>query len=144
MTAAIAGYGCLLKIGDGGTSETFTTIAEVTDISGPKFSADTTEVTSYSSTAAWKERIPTLIDAGEVSFKINFIPTNATHSQTAGLLKDFKGRLKRNFQLLFSDTSPTTWSFAAYVTGFEVSEPLDGQLAADVTLSITGAPTLAG
>jgi predicted secreted protein len=144
MTEALAAFGCLLKIGNGATSETFATIAEVNDISGPKFAADTVEVTSHSSTAAWKERIPTLLDAGEVSFKINFIPTNATHSNTAGLLKDFKGRTKRNFQLLFTDTSPTTWTFAAYVTGFEVAEAIDAQLTADVTLTITGAPTLAG
>jgi predicted secreted protein len=144
MTNALAAFGCLLKIGDGATSEAFTSIAEVTEISGPKFAADTVEVTSHTSTGAWKERIPTLIDAGEVSIKINFIPTGATHGQTSGLLKDFKNRTKRNFQLLFSDTSPTTWTFAAYVTGYEISEPVDGQLSADVTLSVTGAPTLAG
>jgi len=144
MTNALAAFGTLLKIGDGGGTEVFTSIAEVTDISGPKFKLDTTEVTSHTSAGAWREKIPTLLDAGEMSLKINFIPTGATHSQTSGLLKDMRSRTKRNFQLLFSDSGVTTWSFAAYVTSFEPSEPIDGALAADVTLTITGAPTLAG
>lgn len=144
MTGAIAGFGTLLKIGDGGTSEVFTTIAEVTEISGPKFKLDTAEVTSHSSTSAWRERIATLLDPGEVSLKINFIPTNATHSQTSGLLRDMKNRTLRNFKLVFPDAGVTTWMFAAFVTGFEPSEPIDEQLSADVALTLTGAPTLAG
>jgi predicted secreted protein len=144
MTSALAGFGTLLKIGDGGGTEVFTTIAEVTDISGPKFKMETVEVTSHTSTGSWKERIPTLLDAGEISCKLNFIPTGATHSQTSGLLKDMKNKARRNFKLVFPDTGATTWTFAAYVTGFETGEPIDGALTADVTLTIDGAPTLAG
>ncbi len=35
-TGALAAYGVLLKIGNGATSETFATIAEVRDIEGPE------------------------------------------------------------------------------------------------------------
>lgn len=143
-TGAFSGYQTLLKIGDGGGTEAFTTIAEVTKIGGPKFKLDTKDVTSHSSTGAWREFIPTLLDAGEVSIDGNFIPTNATQSQTSGLLKDMKNRTKRNFQIVLSDTGGTTWSFAAFVTGFEVSAPVDGELSFAATLKITGAPTLAG
>ena len=143
-TAAISSYGTLLKIGDGGGPEVFTTIAEVMDIAGPSMSLGTHDVTNHSSTGAWKEVIPGLLEPGEVTFPIAFLPTNATHSQSAGLLKDMKNRTKRNFQVVFTNVGLTTWTFAAYVTGFETSMPVDGLFGADVTLKITGQPTLTG
>jgi len=143
MSNAVSAFGTLLKIGDGGEPETFTTIAEVTDISGPSLSADTIDVTSHDSPGGYREFIQGLKDAGEVTFTINFIPTEATHDASTGLLKDYNDGTLRNFQLVFPDPGNTTWSFAAVVTGFEPSEPTDDKLSADVTLKISGQPTLA-
>lgn len=144
MTSAIDAFGTLLKIGDGAENETFTTVAEVTDISGPGFSVDVEDVTSHSSTGAWEEVIPTIIRSGEISFSVNFIPTGATHSQTSGLLADMKAKTNRNFQLVFPDNGSTTWTLSTYIVGFEPSMAVDGVLTADLTLKITGQPTLAG
>lgn len=134
---AMAAYGTLLKRGDGGSPETFTVIAEVLDIKPPSFSADTEEVTHQESPGGFKEYVVTLLDAGEVTFDVNFIPTDASHQ---GLLSDLQARAKRNFQLVFPDG--TTWTFAAYVTGFEPDAPVGGKLSASVTLKVTGQPTL--
>ena len=142
MTSAISSFGTLLKIGDGGGTEVFTTIAEVLDISGPGLSLGTEDVTSHSSTGGWKEKVPTLLDAGQVSFDVNFVPTGATQSYSAGLVKDMVNKTKRNFQIIFPDSTTTTWSFSAYVVGFEPSAPVEGKLGASVTLEITGQPTL--
>jgi len=142
-TGALAAYGVLLKIGNGTTSETFTTIAEVRDIEGPELELEAKEVTSHDS-GGWREYIGTLLTGGEVSFDLNFIPTNATQGYTSGLIEDMIGRTKRNFQLIFSDTGATTWEFTALVTGFKPSAAVEDELAAEVTLQITGAPTLAG
>lgn len=144
MSNAISAFGTLLKIGDGATpTETFTTIAEVSNISGPGFSLDTTDVTNHSSPGGWEEAIPTILHAGEVSFDINFVPTDPTHGFSTGLLHDMVNRIKRNFQLVFPNAGNTTWSFAAFVTGFEPAEPVDDKLSASVTLKLTGQPTLA-
>lgn len=142
MSNAISSYGTLLKVGDGAAPENFTAIAEVKDISGPSFSLGTEEVTNYSSNG-WREFVATILDAGEISFDINFIPSETTHDVTTGLLADMVNKTKRNFQIEFPDTGATTWTFAAYVTGFELSEPVEGALGASVTLRITGQPTLA-
>ena len=143
-TNQLSSFGTLLKIGDGGGTEVFTTIAEVKDISGPGFELATHDATTHSSTGAWREVIPGLLEPGEVTFSIGFIPTNPTHSQTSGLVRDMKNRTKRNFQLVFTDAGQTTWAFSAYVTGFSPQDPVDGLGSADVTLKLTGAPTLAG
>lgn len=144
VSGAIAAYGTLLKIGDAGSPETFTAIAEVTNISGPGITTDTEDVTHHESTGGFKERIPTLLDAGAVTFDVSFIPTAATHRDASGgLLDDQLAKTKRNFQIIWSDSGSTTWSFAAYVTGFSPTAPVGGKLGAAVTLQVTGQPTLA-
>lgn len=142
MTNALAGYGVMLKVGDGDDPEVFTAIAEVRDIEGPELELEAKEVTSHDS-GGWREFIGTLLSGGEVSFDVNFIPTNATHSYSAGLIHDMVTRTKRNYQLVFPDTGATTWAFTALVTAFKPSGPVEDELAAEVTLQVTGQPTLA-
>lgn len=141
-TSAIRSYGTLLKIGDGATSEAFTTIAEVTSLSGPSLELRTAEVTAHDG-GGWAEHIGTILDAGEISFGVNFVPTNDTHDYPAGLLKDMTDRTLRNFQFVFPDTGSTTWTLPAYVVSFEPDAPVDGALSAEFTIRVSGAPTLA-
>jgi predicted secreted protein len=143
MTLGSSAFGTFLKIGDGATSETFTTIAEVVTITGPSLAMDPLEMTNHDSAGQWEEFIGGTLRSGEVSFDINYIPTAGTHDATTGLLNDLENRTFRNFQLVFSDTGGTTWSFSAFVTGFEPSAPFDDKLAASVTLKLSGQPTLA-
>ena len=142
-TNAIPAFGTLLKIGDGGGPENFTTIAELLDIKGPKFEVETEDVTNHSSPGSWEEVIGTILRSGEVGFDVNFVPTAATHSYSSGLLKDMVNKTKRNFQLVFPNVGNTTWTFAAFVTGFETEAAVKGKLKAAITLKITGQPTLA-
>ncbi|KKL29023.1 hypothetical protein LCGC14_2369280 [marine sediment metagenome] len=136
MTIAIDAHGTLLKLGDGGGgSEVFTTVAEVTDISGPSMTLDPIDVTSHDSTAAYREFIGGLLDAGEVTLTINYVPTAGTHDATTGLIADMVARVVRNFQLVFPDSGTTTWSFAALITAFEPAEPIDDKLALTSLLS---------
>ena len=134
MTSAIAGFGIQLKIGT-------VAIAELQDVSGPSLSLETIEVTSHSSVEGWKEYIAGLLDAGEISFDINYVPTNATHKNAAGgLIYILAQRAVQAFSLVFPDT--TTWTFNAFVTAFEPSAPVADKLSASVTLKLTGKPTL--
>ena len=143
MTNAIDAFGTLLQRGDGATPESFTTIGEVGDIEGPELETDTEDVTNHSSTGGYEEVIGTILRTGEVTFPVNYIPTNATHNATTGLLLDWKNKTLRNFQLVFPDGSSTTWSFSAIVTAFAPQAPVAGKLGADVTLKLSGQPTLA-
>jgi hypothetical protein len=138
---AIAAYGTLLKLGDGATPESFTTIFQVVDITGPSMKMDTVETTNQDS-AGWGELIPTIFRAGDVKFDVNYTPTNATHNATTGMIASMKNRTLRNFKLVYPDVGGTTWPFTGYVTGFEVKESVKDKLTASVTISITGAVTL--
>lgn len=138
-TTGTSGFGTLLKRGDGATSETFTTIAEVTNISGPSESLETIDATHMESPNSYREYIPSLLDSGEVSLDLNFLPGNT--SQT-GLRTDMQNRTRRNFEMVFTDSGTSKYSFSAYVTGFEVSAQIDDKLSASATLKVTGPVTL--
>lgn len=126
-------YGTALKRG---TVE----IAQVTSISGPGISLDTVDVTEHDG-SGWEEVVPTILRSGEVTLEIAYDPADTTHKNASGgLLYDLVQRASSVYTLTFP--SSHSWSFSAYVTGFEPSAPVDGALTASVTLKITGAVTL--
>lgn len=138
-TQAISAYGTLLKRGDGGGPETFSTVLEVRSISGPSMETDEAEVTTHGSAAAgnFREFILTLIDAGTVEFETNYVPSDAGH---IGIRNDFLNRTKRNWQLVLPGAIQTI-SFTAYVKAMPFEFPVDDALMQKVTLRLTGAPT---
>lgn len=143
MSNAMKSFGTLLQVGDGSTPESFATVAEVRDITPIGVNSDTEEVTHMSSPGGYKEYLPTLLDAGEVSFEVNWDPVAATHGYATGLLKDAEDQVLRNFQLLLPDPATTTWAFSAYVTAVKPKTTVGGVLRSDITLRPTGQPTLA-
>lgn len=135
-SSALEAQGMLLKIGNGLSSETFTTIPEIKTFSGPGGSATVIDVSDLSSTA--REKRMGLNDEGQLSFTINYVPTNTQH---ALLRTQRASRELTSFQLVFTDTGNTTWDFEAYVNGFSVSGAVDGVVEAQVTLEISGSIT---
>lgn len=133
---ALESQGMLLKIGNGLSSETFATITEIKTFSGPGGSATVIDVSDLSSLA--REKRMGLNDEGQLSFTINYIPTNTQH---ALLRTQRASRELTSFQLIFTDTGNTTWDFSAYVNGFSVSGAVDGVVEAQVTLEISGVIT---
>lgn len=133
-----ASFGVLLKRGNGGSPETFSSVAEVKDIKPFKLKAETKETTHHGSPGAWRTFKATLIEGGECTFKLNYLPDDATHSFGAGLAADLINRTQRNFQVVLPDTTSTTYQFAAIVTQFDPDGPVEGILETDVTLKITG------
>jgi hypothetical protein len=139
-SAAIAAYGTLLKRETSFGSTTFVTVAEVKSMDGPSMKGDVIDVTTHSSAAsgAWREKISSLLDPGEVSFSINLVPASAGHK---ALLADFTGRVKTNYKFVFPDGGSTEWAFTGYTTQFGAKAEVDGVLEADMTVTLTGAPT---
>lgn len=134
--------GTLLKMGDGLSPESFTTIAEVTDISGPSFSRESIETTSHDSTGGYREFIPGLREGGEVTFSVNFMPGDTTHDQSTGMLNQFDDDNVHNWQVVYPTTPAKTWNFAAFLTKFDTKAPVGDKLSADITLQVSGKPVL--
>lgn len=134
----IPSHGTLLQWGDGATTEAFATIAKIKDITGPSLSRGTHDASTQ--TTDWSELVPGLKKGGQFTFDVNFIPTDSTHNPQTGLIKDFVDGTKRNIRVIWPDPASTTWQFAIYVTAFQPTAPVDGLLAASVTVDITGDP----
>jgi hypothetical protein len=125
----------------GGTdgTEVFTTVAEVTGIGGPGGSLELIDATHMESPNAFREYIASLCDSGELSLDFNFLPGNTGQR---GIRTDMVNRVRRNWQLVWTDSPATTWAFGAFVTGFEPSAAIDDKLSASATLKVTGPITV--
>jgi len=115
------------------------TVAEVINISGPSGKVDFDDATNMDSPSSFKEWIPTLQDAGEISFTANFL--GAAETTQAQLIAD-----KNNFTL-------SAWTivfvgghgqidFDAYVADFAFKIPHDKKVEVDVKFKITGAVSI--
>ncbi|MCI0351566.1 MAG: hypothetical protein L0Z53_19255 [Acidobacteriales bacterium] len=125
-----AAFGTLLKKGG-------TTVAEVVNISGPGIAGDTVDATHQESPDNAREFIGTLVDSGEITCDVNFLPGNATQKQ---FITDIYAKTKASYSIVWID-GPTTWTFDAIPTGFEPTANIDDKLAASITLKLTGKPT---
>lgn len=136
MTEAVSAQGVTVQRGDGASPEAFTTIAEITDFTGPDGELSIIDVTSLDSTAT--EVIAGLIDNGTVQFSGNFVGGNAAQT---GLRTDRTAKTLRNFKITLTDSPATVFSFAAYVTSFTVSGAQNDRVQFAATLRISGAVT---
>lgn len=135
--AKYSAFGTLFKRGA-------VTIAQVSNISGPGLSLDTTDVTTHDSSSGWEEVVGTILRSGEVTLELVWDPNAATHKYASGgLLYDLVQKTAVTYSIVFPSSGTVTWSFSALVTGFTPSAPVDGSLTASVKLKLTGAPTLA-
>jgi hypothetical protein len=103
------------------------------------------DVTSHSASGspAFEQSIPTTHGMGQLKFPVNFIPTDTTHNYAAGVLKLWYNRTVAGWKVVFPDAGATAWTFQAYVSGVDMKAAVKGVLTADITLDITGVPTLA-
>lgn len=119
----------------GGVEEVFTAVAEIVNLSGPSESMDTIEATHMQSPGARREFIASLLDSGEVSGDMNFLPSDANQS---GFRSDLNNRVRRRWQMVFTDESSTTYEFDGFVTASEPSAQVDDKLSASFTIKVTG------
>ena len=109
---------------------TFTTLANVYDVSDPHQQLAHVETTTYASTD--KEFIPGLLDNGEITLKLNYTGANAAIIQ--GLLKQVIG-----FSITKADGAAIT--FEGFVTSISGTNPIDNRVESNVTIKCTGTVT---
>ena len=151
-TTAYPGPGFLLQIGPAGSQTTtvYTTIPGVQDKRVIPETTDIHDITNQSSTGGYEEVIPTILRTGETSFPLIMDPNNGTHDDKTGLQFLRNQKLLTNFQMLLpspivtaTGTPYTKLKFTGYVTGFEITAPVNGVLGADTRIKVTGQPVWA-
>jgi predicted secreted protein len=134
--AGLDAFGTQLQRGDGAGIETFTAIANVTDITPPGLERETYDVTAHDSEEAWREFIGGLKDGGEVELELNYDPR-----EHDSLVADFNDAAPRNYKVVWPGTLGD-WAFKALITNFEPEAPHDDKLAASATFKVSGKPVL--
>lgn len=142
MANVLGGAGCTIAQ-ESATPGTYTTIAEVVSISPPKISVGSVETTHLSSSR--KTFRPTIMDGGEVSFEIHYDPDETTHSALTTLATaTAANQAAKNWRITFTDATPATYTFSAFVTGFEVGQVgVEENITATITMKVSGAVTIA-
>ena len=134
------GFGVLFQSGNGAVPEIFITLYGVTNIKPPAISRDTSDTTHEQSPGGYREFIGGLVDGGEVSLDLNYIPGGPS---TAALLAEFdlpNPLNLKNRRITFTDGS--YWAFAAILTAHEPDTPIDDKMALSVTFKVSGKPNM--
>ncbi|HEY0701266.1 MAG TPA: phage tail tube protein [Candidatus Acidoferrales bacterium] len=132
MSNSIAARGSKLQRSP--DNSTFTTIAEVLKINGSGGKSDLADVTNMDSPSNFREKLPTLLDSGDVSFDCNWIPGNSTQTQ---LTTDFNNQTLLYWKILLPNGT-NGLSFQGYVTDKNFDLPIDKQASKSLKLTITG------
>lgn len=142
---ALPAIGTLLEYGSGGSPETWTLITNDSSITGLGLSVNMVDVTNHSQGNPWRNKVPTLLDSGDISFEMFFIPSDSGHK---ALLALYTGRGLASgagtpipFRQTFPDTAATKWYFQGFISKLNFTEPVDNVVKAMVTITTTGAPT---
>jgi hypothetical protein len=113
-------------------------IGQIQDIQGPQLSTDTDEITNHDSPDGVEEFLVTIKRTGEITFPVVFNAALPGHGSTSGLIQGWQDRSLDDYAITYPDGSG--WTLEGYVTGLEMSAPVDGHLSADVTIRPAGAP----
>lgn len=134
MTDARIGYGTKYGVRRSGGS--LVQIAEVINVTPGEATADRIDATHMLSPGRRREYISGLIDNGEASFEINWVPGNATDE----LLRDLmaSGEVADH---LITFPNGVTVEFEAAVTGFSKAIPIDDRMTATITVAVSGEET---
>lgn len=141
------GFGTLLErrtSAEGVSPEVWQLVAERVSIGGPSMSRDAPDVTHMDSPNGWREFIPGLKDAGELTVEGNFVPEDASQNGETGLLSEFYSDVRARWRLTFplSGSPGVVWEMSGIMTGFELDIPVDDKLAFTSTIKVSGEPTI--
>lgn len=136
MTAQ-RGRDLLIKTGDGGAPENFTTIAglRATTLA---FNAQTVDITNADSTDMWRE----LLAGGVKSATISGSGVFKDAASDAALRNAFFNATIGNFQIVIPSFGTVTGPFK--ITALQYDGPYDGEVKLSLSLASAGALTFAG
>jgi len=137
MTEAMIGYGITYEIWDAAAEPAaFVPVAEVFNVTPGEATADRIDATHYGSPGRRREYISGLIDSGEASFELNWIPGNDTDVMLRDL---FASGATVEHRITFPNL--VTVTYEASIIGYSKTPPIDDRMTAMITVSVSGEET---
>ena len=128
--------GTILSLSDTASPLSYSAIGQVRSISGPTVKPKIVEITTHDTPGFWSRKLAVLIDAGDISFEVNFDKADATHSFTTGMWKQLVGLIESGLRMVFPNTAGTL-TFLGYLGQHEFNVPVDNVLSAKIQIAIT-------
>lgn len=118
---------------------TLTELGEILSVTPPSSTVEEVDATHMGSPNRRREFISGLIDDGEGTFEMNYVPGSATDILIRAALNDGEAR---GYKIVIPD-GDTGWEITGdcIVRGYERSIPIDDRMTATLTVRFTGAPT---
>ncbi len=138
--------GFALAVGNGGSPEVFTPIANIEDFSLPTI---TVMVETTNSSDQWVSRQPTIGDMGKITLKGFWQMQETSHYNGAnigtvahGLRYLMLQRLLTNFQAQYPNAGASVDEWPGYVTGFSITSKVKDVFHFSLEVTNSGAPVL--
>ena len=129
--------GTVFKIGAGSSAKT---VGGLSSIDGVSISSDEVEVTALDNSTGYREYLQGFKDGGDVPLSGFLDGADTGQDELYSLLES--GTVTA-MSIIFPAAIGKTWSFNAFVKEFSTSVDVDGAITFDVTLRVSGKPTLA-
>lgn len=138
-TEAITGYGSEFHLANG--TNVLTEVGELIALEPGSEEWGTTEATTFKSPGRRREYIKTLIESGQGSFQVNWLPGKPTDVLITEAHQDPGSRA---FKIVVpADNEGGTWEISGFVNVLSRTPtiPIDDRMTCQVTLQFTGART---
>jgi predicted secreted protein len=137
-----AGFGTVVNFGTTTGTTTTATLANVTNIAGLDGETEVIDVTSHDSSGAYREKVASFLDAGQMTFDVNFDPNSTTHRATSGgvmWLRDQRTIVP--WKITFPGSPVHSVLFQGFVKSAGFEDPFDDKLALSLVVEVTGSAT---
>lgn len=132
MSDGMIGKGTTFGMETTAGSGTYTVLAEVFEISPPTETVDAIDYTHMTSPDFTREFGPGLIDPGEATIALNFIPGNTSEAQLRAAMREVRG-----CQVTFPNGA--TWTFDGFITSIGAETPMADKMVHRTTFKVSGA-----
>lgn len=130
------GFGAVLEYDSTGAGA-WVVLANITKIRPFGIKVDVIDVTSMSSAAETREKLPGLIDSGECQFDLNWDASDASHvwlKANVGVVTPFRVTLPA-----LAPAAAKKATFSGFVSSLPPEIPFDNKLTCSPVITITGA-----
>lgn len=114
-------------------------IGDLTAIGSPAVDTEEIDVTTLDSVGAYREYIAGFKDAGELTLSGYFVPSDVGQAAAYAALES--GDIQQ-CEITYPPSMGASWTFEGFVKNFTVTTELEEAIGFEVTIRVTGQPTL--
>lgn len=114
-------------------------VGDLRSIGSPSMTQEEIDVTTLDSQGGYREMIPGFKDPGELTLTGFFVPDDEGQAE---LYSVFDSGDLAEFEIIFPPSMGASWEFEGFVTAYSTPADLEEAVGFEVTIRVSGKPTL--